>query len=175
MSGKYAIEYFEFYEEILNELQGMLENVTNGSVEHEPHVASRSVEELDRCSDFSEILDVVKITVKETLGETRPDIALGFQNLPLQVGAYHPVGSNWIVMNQRLLDAACNHLSSQREMNSFIFSIMLHEYLHALGYLNEYQVRQLVYEISRRTLGEGHPATRIARVGPWEALLNSVN
>jgi hypothetical protein len=169
------MEYFEAYEEILSELQGMLETVIHGSVEHEPETVGGSVEELDRCTDFSDILDVVKSTVKDTLGESRSDIALGFQNLPLRVGAYHPVGSNWIVMNQRLLNEASDRLSSQREMNSFIFSIMLHEYLHALGYLNEYQVRRLVYEISRRTLGESHSATTMARVGPWEALINSAN
>jgi len=159
----------------LNEIQEILETIFHEVSPYDPQTTSRYVEDLDRSRSIPEILDIVRATVQETLGEARPDVTLGFQNLPLRIGAYHRVGSDWIVMNRRLLDLASSRLPSQREMNSFIFSIMLHEYLHALGYLNEYQVRRLVYEISRRNLGEVHPATRIARLGPWEALLNQAD
>jgi len=166
---------FEPFNDLLEQFEEMLNEVFQGSRESEFQIPSRVGEELDRCRDMSDILGAVKTSVLNTLGETRSDIVLGFQDLPLQVGAYHPVGSEWIVMNRRLLNAAWNHLGAGKEMNSYIFSIMLHEYLHSLGYLNEYQVRQLVYEISRQTFGDDHPATRFARYGPWKSLSNSAN
>ena len=171
----YTSEYVEFFEALTNELQHMFQSVFQEPVTNERQTPSKTIEELDRCEDMSEIFNVVKTTVTDALGEGRSDIELGFQDLPLQVGAYHPVGTNWIIMNRRLFKVASNRLSSQREMNSFIFSIMLHEYLHSLAYLSEYQVRRLVYEISKITLGEDHPATRIARYGPWEALAENIN
>ena len=38
----------------------------------------------------------------------------------------------------------------------------MHEYLHSLGYLDEVQVRQMVYSISLELLGPNHLATKIA-------------
>jgi len=166
---------FEPFNDLLEQFQEMLNEVFQGSHEPEFRTPNNIDQELDQSRYVSDILRVVKTSVLNALGETRSDIALGFQDLPLQVGAYHPVGSEWIVMNRRLLNAAWNHLGPGKEMNSYIFSIVLHEYLHSLGYLNEYQVRQLVYEISRRTLGDNHPATKFARYGPWKGLFNSVN
>lgn len=44
----------------------------------------------------------------------------------------------------------------------YIFHILLHEYLHTLGYLNESSVRLMVYEITKYSFGEGHLSTQIA-------------
>lgn len=44
----------------------------------------------------------------------------------------------------------------------YVFHILLHEYIHSLGYLEEDKVRSLVYQITRDALGEGHLATQIA-------------
>ena len=52
---------------------------------------------------------------------------------------------------------------SKQEVNAFIYSILLHEYLHSLGYKDELEVRRLTYMISKETLGENHVATRMAR------------
>ncbi len=55
---------------------------------------------------------------------------------------------------------------SLREINSYVYSILLHEYLHALGYVEERDVRRLVYDVSLETFGPEHPATQIASKGP---------
>jgi hypothetical protein len=44
----------------------------------------------------------------------------------------------------------------------YAFFVLLHEYIHSLGYLDEELVVSKVYEITRDSLGEDHPATRIA-------------
>jgi len=91
-------------------------------------------------------------------------------DLPMNVGAFHGVGSNAIVMNRRLLDAVVSNNESKREVNSFVFSILLHEYLHSLGYIEEQEVRPLVIHISRQVFGEDHPTTKISLEGPMSLL-----
>lgn len=82
--------------------------------------------------------------------------------LPNHVGAFHPLGSNGIVMNRTVLDAVTRGGHSLREINSYVYSLLLQEYLHALGYVDEKMVRKLVHQVSLETFGEDHPATRIA-------------
>jgi hypothetical protein len=47
-----------------------------------------------------------------------------------------------------------------------VYSILLHEYPHALGHVEEPEVRRAVYDISLATFGPDHPATKIASEGP---------
>ena len=52
------------------------------------------------------------------------------------------------------------------ELNSYVFTLLLHEYLHSLGYMDEGNVRRFVYEISKESFGDDHPAARFARDPP---------
>jgi hypothetical protein len=128
---------------------------------------------LDHAKDFGDVFEVVKDTVKRSIGGYRVGLMLVLDDLPLQVGAYHPVGSNTIVMNRLFLQIVQATASSKQVVNSFIYTILLHEYLHALGFLPESDVRPLVYRISMQCFGQDHLATRLAEVGPW-ALLKDV-
>jgi len=124
-------------------------------------------EGLDKCRNFGDLFELVKRAVKMVLGIERSGLMLYLGNLPLHVGAFHQIGSNGIVMNKRLLNLMLKSSNSMTELNSFIFSILLHEYLHSLGYLDETQVRRLVQEISREAFGTDHPATQMALDGPF--------
>jgi len=95
---------------------------------------------------------------------------LYLDDLPLQVGAYHPVGSNSIVMNRALLQIVESTTKSRNVVNSFIYTILLHEYLHALGYEEESTVRPMVLNVTNESFGEHHTATHLARLGPWSIL-----
>ena len=117
------------------------------------------VKRLDRSRDFSDIFALVKKAVKETLAEARVGLMLVLADLPPQVGAFHEVGSNAIVLNRRLLNAVVKSGKSFREISSYIFTILLHEYLHSLGHLDEREVRELSSQVTKRNLGENHPAT----------------
>jgi len=86
--------------------------------------------------------------------------------LPKEIGAFHTMGTNGIVMNRTVLDAVTHGGRSLREINSYVYSTLLHEYLHALGYLDESTVRQLVRDVSLEIFGLDHPATQIALKGP---------
>jgi len=119
---------------------------------------------------FGEVYEIVKETTKRSLGAYRIGLMLYLDDLPLQLGAYHPVGSNAIVMNRALLQIVESTAKSKNVVNAFIYIILLHEYLHVLGHMEEETVRPLVYKISNESFGEDHIASHLARLGPWSIL-----
>ncbi len=125
---------------------------------------------MDNAKDFGEVYEIVKETVRKSLGKYRVGMMLFLDDLPLQVGAYHPVGTNNIIMNRALLQVIETTTTSTQLINAFVYSILLHEYLHAVGYLPEEVVRPLVYEVSVKSFGEDHPVSQLAKMGPWSLL-----
>src|SRR3972149_4732065 len=117
---------------------------------------------LENCRDFNEVFELVKYTVERSLGKHRAGLTLVLAELPNYVGAYHIMGSNLIVMNRVLLDAIKAITKSKAELNSFIFSILAHEYLHSIGYVDERDVRLLVRRVSIENFGESHDTVKMA-------------
>ncbi|MEM3577374.1 MAG: hypothetical protein QXX51_02845 [Candidatus Bathyarchaeia archaeon] len=128
---------------------------------------------LEEAEKYSEIWEVVKDTVEFSLHKRRGGMMLFLDDLPIQLGAYHPIGTNNIVLNRRLVQIVEGAIKSKRVINALIYNLLLHEYLHALGKYSEFEVRQLVYEIARQCFGEEHVATAIAKKSPW-ALLSGI-
>jgi len=120
---------------------------------------------LDRCMDFACVFELVKAVVKDNLRLSRAGLMLGLTDLPRQVGGFHGVGGNLIVMNRKLLDIVIRSAENRRQINAYVFYILLHEYLHALGFLSEAHVRQLSVQLCEKTLGVDHPATHMAKYG----------
>lgn len=125
---------------------------------------------INRAEGFSEVWEIVKGTVKDSLGEHRRSMMLFLDNLPLHLGAYHPLGTNNIVLNRTLVEIVEAATKSKRLVNAFVYSLLVHEYLHALGHVPEAEVRSLVYRISRECFGEDHIVTRLAEKSPWALL-----
>ncbi len=128
-------------------------------------------EKLEQSKDYSELFELVKLSVKKVLRAHRIGLMLYLEDLPFRVGAYHQVGSNGIVLNRRLVDAMANSTKSITELNSFIFSLLLHEYLHSLGYLDEHEVSSLVHRISLEIFGADHPAVQMSEEIPVTRML----
>jgi hypothetical protein len=82
----------------------------------------------------------------------------------MNVGAFHPLGTNDIVINRRILRAAAK---TELKWKAHVFSILLHEYLHSLGYVDERQVRGLAYKVCMDNFGSEHPVTEAAVSGPF--------
>ena len=127
---------------------------------------STNSERLDRCQDFGDVFELVKKSAEQSLGRRRAGLMLYLARLPRHIGAFHTMGTNGIVMNRATLDMITHGARSMREINSYVYSILLHEYLHTLGYTEETEVRKLVYDVSLETFGPDHPATQIASKGP---------
>ncbi len=81
---------------------------------------------------------------------------------PNNVGAYHELGSNAIVMNRNIVKIVWRSTRSRSKRNAFTFMILLHEYLHALGFTEEAQVSDLGKKIADDFLGKGHIAGEMA-------------
>lgn len=121
---------------------------------------------LEDCKGYTDVFNLVKKAVKKALNRWRVGLMLILDDLPLHIGAYHVVGSNAIILNRRLLEIVHQHSSSRKELNSYLFIILMHEYLHTLGLTDEGEVRRLVYRVTAELFGEDHPAADMAMRGP---------
>ena len=125
---------------------------------------------IDAAEGFNGIWEIVKDTVKVSLGKHRLGMLLFLDDLPLHLGAYHQLGTNNIVLNRTLVNIVDSVTKSKKIVNAFVYSILTHEYLHALGHVSESEVRSLVYKISKKCFGEDHIVTSLAEKTPWSIL-----
>jgi len=125
---------------------------------------------LDNAQGYSEVWKIVKDNVKEVLDKQRKGIMLFLDDMPLRLGAYHPLGTNNLVLNRTLVQIVEATAKSKKLLNAFVYTLLLHEYLHALGHVKEAEVRPLVYEVSKECFGEEYIATKLAEQGPWFVL-----
>jgi hypothetical protein len=119
---------------------------------------------LENARTLADIFEIVKAAVWESRRVSRAGLMLGLSNLGNHpqgfLGAFYPVGTNVIVMNKIPLERI---KETRPELyKPYIFHVLLHEYMHTLGYLSENGVRQMVIEITKNVFGEEHLATRIA-------------
>lgn len=120
---------------------------------------------LERARTLPELFDLVKDIVRRHLRLERGGIMLGLANLGggLQglVGGFFQVGGNMIVMNEFPLWRL--EQTNPKLYKPFAFHILLHEYLHSVGFLTEAQTRPRVLELARKEFGEKHPVTEFAK------------
>lgn len=106
----------------------------------------------------------VKNVVRKNEGRSRAGLMLGLQEIGATlngfIGAYYPVASNIIVMNKTPLRRIIE--TNPELLKPYGFHVLLHEYLHSLGYLNESVTRQKTYDISTNQFGENHIITQLA-------------
>lgn len=114
---------------------------------------------------MAELFEVAKKAVRLVLKKERAGLMLATADLGNHpggfFGGFHYVGSNYIVMNKVPL----RRLKEQHPQwhNAYAFHVLLHEYIHSLGTLDEAETRRLSWEVSRDALGEDHLATLMAR------------
>ena len=125
---------------------------------------------LDKAKDYGEVWKIVKETVQAALSKRGGSMMLFLDDLPLQLGAYYPVGTNNIVLNRALVEIVEASISDKPTVNALIYNLLLHEYLHALGEMSETGVRQQVVDVAKKCFGEQHIATVVARKSPWVLL-----
>lgn len=131
---------------------------------------SKFASELDACGDYACIFKLVKSAVESTLGSRRAGLSLALADLPLHVGALHQLGSNFIIMNRILLDRVMD-ACDRRLSNAYVFHVLLHEYLHSLGIVDERETDDVVRGVTETVLGKQHPVSAIARQGIGSLLM----
>ena len=138
--------------------------------ENEDHIVSKFRDDLETSESYAEVWQIVKNTVETSLGKHRIGMMLFLDDLPLQLGAYHPVGTNNIVLNRNLVEIVEASEEPKLVVNALIYNLLLHEYLHALGDLSEEGVKRTVFVVAQKCFGNDHIAAVIARKSPWSLL-----
>ena len=153
---------------------GLLRAQTNvkDNEERNPLNTQTYESKLDEAQGFGEVWELVKDTVRNILGEHRVGMMLFLDDLPLNVGAYHPLGTNNIVLNRAIIEIVEGVTKSRRIVNAFVYTLLLHEYLHALGHIPEPEVHSLVYQVSKESFGEHSIVSYIAKRGLRSILEN---
>jgi hypothetical protein len=118
----------------------------------------------DEASNFGEIFEVIKEGVEKIFGRSRSGLMLALQDMGISlhgfVGAFHPVGSNVIVMNKAPLKIIESTKPSL--LKPYVFHVMMHEYLHTLGVLNERSTELFTYDVNLQLFGRNHEATKMS-------------
>ncbi|MBI2654298.1 hypothetical protein HYX02_05830 [Candidatus Woesearchaeota archaeon] len=118
---------------------------------------------IKNANTISDIFEIVKEIVREYLGLEQAGLMVGLTDLGMHdrgfIGAFYSLDANTIIINKKPL--ARLFRTNPSLYNFYLFHIILHEYIHSIGSLDEAQTRQLVYEISRHYFGEEHTITQL--------------
>ena len=124
------------------------------------------INRISQLTDFNQAFELVKLAVEDKFKMHRAGLGLIIQGLPTNLGAYHVLGSNLIIINKRILDIIKKHKKAE-EYNSYLFMVLAHEYLHSLGVVDEIHVRKMTYSLIASLVGDDHIAAKMARYQPW--------
>lgn len=119
---------------------------------------------LEEATTLADIFEVVKAVVLKSMNKSRGGLMLGMANLGNHphafFGGFFTTGSNVIVLNKIPLQ----RIKETRPdlYKPYAFHVLLHEYIHSLGYLDENSVKSFAYQMTKQALGEDHLATQIA-------------
>jgi hypothetical protein len=142
----------------------------DGFLSSNPQTPQNFDARLDNAKNYGEVWQIVKDTVQFSQGTRRDGMMLFLDDLPLQLGAYYPIGTNNIVLNRALVEIVEASESNKSTINALVYNLLLHEYLHALGDYSEDGVRRQVVVVAKKCFGEEHIATVVACKSPWVLL-----
>jgi hypothetical protein len=133
-------------------------------VPSDEHIRNQS--KIAKLIDFNEVFELVKSTILKKFDLHRAGLSLILQVMPSNLGAYHILGSNIIVLNQFVLGIIKQLSKSSEDYNSYVYIVLAHEYLHSFGITDENAVRQMTYDLCRSLFGESHISTLMAKDDP---------
>jgi diketogulonate reductase-like aldo/keto reductase len=125
---------------------------------------------LDNAASYGEIWEIVKDTVEFALHRRRAGMLLFLDDLPIQLGAYHPLGTNNIVLNRIMVQIVEASGEPRNVVNALTYNLLVHEYLHALGEVSEVVVREMVVKVAEKCFGKEYVAAQVAIKSPWTLL-----
>jgi hypothetical protein len=120
-------------------------------------------DKLIEVKDYNQAFELVRIAVSAVFDMRRAGLSLILQGMPKSLGAYHILGSNIIVVNKFILDGIRRLAKSVEEYNSYLFTVLAHEYLHSFGIIDEYEVRKMTLDLCKSFFGEEHPTYILAK------------
>ena len=120
--------------------------------------------EIKNSSTIAGIFEITKEIVREYLGAGQSGLLVGITDLGSFskgfIGAFYSLDANAIIINKKPLGRLLQ--TNPSLYNYYLFHVILHEYIHSIGALDESMARQLVYEISSHYFGANHIITQLA-------------
>lgn len=119
---------------------------------------------LEEASSLADIFELVKRAVEVVTGRSRAGLMLALADLGNHphgfFGAFYPLASNVIVMNKvPLLRIQETNPELYRH---YAFYVLLHEYLHSVGIVDETRCREEAHRIAGTLFGPNHLVTQVA-------------
>jgi hypothetical protein len=119
---------------------------------------------LQEARNLADIFELVKRSVETVLGRTRAGLMLALADLGNHphgfLGAFYPIASNVIVMNKVPLHRIQD--TNPQLYRHYAFYVLLHEYLHSVGYVDELVCRQQAHRIAQTLFGPDHLVTQVS-------------
>jgi len=119
---------------------------------------------LEQARTLADVFELVKRAVEAVLGRTRAGLMLALADLGNHpqgfLGAFYPVASNVIVMNKVPLLRIQE--TNPRLYKPYAFYVLLHEYLHSVGFVDERMCREQAHRILETLFGVDHLVTQIS-------------
>lgn len=115
------------------------------------------------------IFEKVRKDVKEILGKRRAGLSLGLVDMGMDrrgfIGGMHFHPGTDIVMNKSPLKIILEE-QSEEIVWAYTYHILLHEYIHSLGIIDEHMCRALTLRITEKKFSaRTHPARILAEKG----------
>jgi len=141
--------------------------ISSGNALRATEVLERSMDfsrKLDQAQNLSDLFELVKRAVEAVLGRTRAGLMLALADLGNHpqgfLGAFYPVASNVIVMNKVPLLRIQE--TNPALYKPYAFYVLLHEYLHSLGFVDERVCREQSHRILETLFGMDALVTQIS-------------
>jgi len=104
---------------------------------------------LDAAKSLPDIFELVKSLVLKSMKRSRGGLMLGIANLGNNpqgyFGGFFTTGSNVIVLNKIPLERI---METRPELyKPYVFHVLLHEYIHSLGFLDESDVKSIGHRL----------------------------
>ena len=119
---------------------------------------------LDQARTLADVFELVKRAVEAVLGRTRAGLMLAMADLGNHpqgfLGAFYPVATNVIVMNKVPLLRIQE--TNPQLYKPYAFYVLLHEYLHSVGFVDERVCREQAHRVLETLFGIDHLVTQIS-------------
>ncbi len=119
--------------------------------------------EIKTAKTIADIFEIAKEMVREYIGLDQAGLLVGLTDLGTYnqgfIGAFYSLEANTIIINKKPLARILQ--TNPSLYNYYLFHVILHEYIHAIGAYDEIQTRQLIYEMSSHYFGDAHIITQL--------------
>lgn len=115
--------------------------------------------------DFSGLFNLVREIISFKMNKKRSHILLGLIELGFNrggfIGGLHLGGTNEIFLNKSALKVMQQE-SKPEYYKAYVCILLLHEYIHSVGVMNELRTRKYTRIIAQEVFGDEHPVAKLA-------------